>query len=121
MAVCVAGGGSSSQGLYLALKGLANAYWYALWIIVLATLWKTHGRLTLPALWTALALGYAYFYAIHSIFESNSKYHVPVLALLAILVAVLLSRIPQQSTSSSGWIEHGRSGGLGYSHGVRGE
>lgn len=84
-------GGEGSMPFYMAAKGVANGYWYVLWLLSLVALWWAHQqryRLSPPL--TALILGYAYFYAIHSVFESASKYHTPAMALLAIIIAACI-------------------------------
>ena len=81
-------GGGAGSHTYLAWKAVANAFWYAAWLIMLLGWWRRRGLPASPAL-TMLTLGYAYFFVLHSVFESNGKYHVPAVALLAILVAAL--------------------------------
>ncbi|WP_342120788.1 glycosyltransferase family 39 protein [Pseudoduganella sp. OTU4001] len=86
--------GMASDTTILLFKGLANGFWYALWAILLMLCWQRL-RLQSPpvnALESALMLSYAYFFSLHSVFESNGKYHVPALALLAVLAASMVVR-----------------------------
>jgi 4-amino-4-deoxy-L-arabinose transferase-like glycosyltransferase len=75
-------------GKYVVLKALANVYWLALWCVLLTALlcyrdWVRAYRQEL----LLMVLGFLYLYGIHSIFESSSKYHVPAIGFLAIIVA----------------------------------
>lgn len=84
-------------GKYVVLKALANAYWFALWCALFAALlcrrdWVRAYRQEL----LLVVLGFLYLYGIHSIFESNSKYHVPAIGLLAIVVAHACSAMRAQ-------------------------
>lgn len=76
---------------YSMLKGLCNAYWWGLWVLILATLrhhWKT-ALLNRPEI-CALMLSFVYLYFLHSVFESNAKYHAPLIAIVAVLASLLV-------------------------------
>jgi hypothetical protein len=87
-------GGGAGDLTFFAFKGLANAFWYGLWAVLLLLLWQRRRERRPPAdaLETALMLSYAYFFTLHSVFESNGKYHLPALALLAVLAAGMAVR-----------------------------
>lgn len=87
---------------YPALKLAANLFWAALWLVLFIVLirqgaaaWFAHP----PA--AALMLTFFYLFAIHSLFESASKYHLPALGALAVIVAALLFRISPSQTKSA--------------------
>jgi len=86
--VTVRSGGGSSR-TYLVMKLAANAFWYVLWACLLALSLRGTGSGD-TALHLTLVLGYAYFFVLHSVFESSGKYHVAPLALLAIFGAAQL-------------------------------
>jgi 4-amino-4-deoxy-L-arabinose transferase-like glycosyltransferase len=74
---------------YVAWKGLSNLYWLLLWtsiLLALAVHWRT--LYSQDALLAAVMLGVLYLFAIHSVFESGSKYHQPVSGFLAVLAAL---------------------------------
>lgn len=79
--------GGGNEKLYLVMKLAANAFWFGLWACVLALSFRAGAP---NALHTTLVLGYAYFFVLHSVFESGGKYHLPPLALLAAFSAVQL-------------------------------
>jgi 4-amino-4-deoxy-L-arabinose transferase-like glycosyltransferase len=96
--------GDDSAGVYETLKrGLgmggrvyalaklgSNAYWWALWALVVAALF-VHA----PTSWprrpevVLFLLTVLYFWAIDSVFESGGRHHMPLVGLLAILAASL--------------------------------
>ncbi|WP_426167369.1 GtrA family protein [Pseudoduganella sp. R-34] len=97
--VTVRSGGGSNR-TYLVAKLAANAFWYGLWACLLALSLRGAGPGD-AALHSTLVLGYAYFFVLHSVFESSSKYHVPPLALLAIFGAAQLVRASQAGIHQS--------------------
>jgi len=81
---------------YLAWKGIANIFWWAIWILILVTLAKNwHGNLISDPLLASLMLGILYLFAMHSIFESGSKYHEPLTGLIAIVAAQVVAIAPK--------------------------
>ena len=75
-------------GLYAVSKLVANAWWLAVWVLVLAAFlahrpipWHRRQEVVL------FLLAILYFWAIDSVFESGSRHHLPVVGLLAILAA----------------------------------
>lgn len=95
------GGVDGSETLYAILKAAANAWWMLIWLLIGFLGWQGKMqsnvenwiRLIPVWLWT-------YLFAIHSVFESAGKYHVPVLWVPCVLLAVLLAvRFPRQGLS----------------------
>ena len=74
---------------YVIWKGISNLYWLLLWTAVLLAL-AVHWRslFSQDALPAAVMLGFLYLFAIHSVFESGSKYHQPVSGFLAVLASL---------------------------------
>jgi hypothetical protein len=95
VSIRLAGG---NEKLYLVMKLVANAFWYGLWACLLA-LWYRRSGMQDPALHTTLVLGYAYFFVLHSVFESGGKYHLAPLALLAAFGAAQLASACSASRS----------------------
>jgi hypothetical protein len=89
-----------SQMAYLALKLAANFWWLAIWagIAALVIMGAQLGKASF------LAWGWMYLFVLHSIFESAGKYHVPVLWIPCVILAVLLADIGQRSLGA----RHGR-------------
>jgi 4-amino-4-deoxy-L-arabinose transferase-like glycosyltransferase len=76
---------------YFLLRAIANGYWFLIWLSILNTLqlrWKSATSLG-PELLT-LILSFLFLLPIHSLFETDSRHHVPVIGALAALAAVLL-------------------------------
>jgi 4-amino-4-deoxy-L-arabinose transferase-like glycosyltransferase len=78
---------------YIIFKGLANFYWMSIIVLLLASLFYhlrsaviDHSELSL------LMLSFLYFFAIHSVFESGSRHHVPVMGCLAVIAALPVLR-----------------------------
>jgi hypothetical protein len=70
----------------------------AVWLALVGALART-APTALPAasLWRATLWLWLYLFAIHSVFESAGKYHVPVLWVPCVLLAVLLAALPRQA------------------------
>ena len=69
---------------YAAWKAASNLYWWAIWAALLLVA-ASHSKPPLCAnpLLGALVLTLLYLLAIHSVFESGGKYHLPLLGVLA--------------------------------------
>jgi hypothetical protein len=81
---------------YVFWKGLSNTYWIAVWAVLLVyALVLGKRRKLLPAPAAAVYLGFLYFYAIHTLFESNAKYHLPTLPMLALLFGIAITSLAQ--------------------------
>lgn len=76
------GGGSDSETTYIIIKTLALIFWMFLWLSILCV---SRNRETVT--FTFCSYSFLYLYTIHSIFESGSKYHIPVVIFLIILAA----------------------------------
>ncbi len=86
------GGGVASEALYAALKALANAWWMLIWLLVGLFAWLRRGeKKSANPLWLTPTWIWLYLFAIHSVFESAGKYHVPVLWVLCVLAGVLMA------------------------------
>jgi hypothetical protein len=83
-------GKASTDGrLYALLKAASNAWWLLVWACLLAfSLASLRRPRLMPALGRAPIWLWLYLFAIHSLFESTGKYHVPVISVLCVLVAV---------------------------------
>src|SRR5258706_8727753 len=91
--------GIGMSGLeYAAWKGISNAYWLAIWIFILAGI-AVHWNAPVSSSGevSALMLGVLYLYSIHSVFESNDKYHLPLIGLFGVLASVSSSSGPSKN------------------------
>lgn len=91
-------GGASDDGqLYTALKLSANAWWVAAWALlsVMVLIARKNGtevaKLGRATIWLWL-----YLFVLHSIFESAGKYHVPVLWVLCVQIAVFTTALKER-------------------------
>jgi hypothetical protein len=75
---------SIGGALYAGGKLAVNAWWWGVWALVLLAL-VTHPGWTRRPEVLLLLLAILYFWAIHSVFESGGRHHVPLAALLAAL------------------------------------
>jgi putative flippase GtrA len=88
---------------FVALKGVSNAAWLALWVLILVGF--ANGSLQSakePGAWL-LILSYLYVAAMDSIAESGARHHVPFAGLLAVLAASVLCGRPtvaEQATAN---------------------
>ena len=81
--------------VYLAMKAGTAATWLALWALVLAVVWTYwRARQPLPSGALLLLLPWLYLSGIHAFFESGSKYHLPALGLVLLLVVLLVRGSP---------------------------
>jgi hypothetical protein len=84
-----------SVALYASVKGISNLYWLALWTVLFLG-FPLLFKLSNWRLWFGfLFLPLAYQWAIDSVFESGPRHHVPHVALIAVLVAMVLSSAVQ--------------------------
>ncbi len=78
---------------YFLFRAVANGYWFLIWISILNMMrlrWRTAASFR-PELLT-LMLSFLFLLPIHSVFETDSRHHVPVIGALAVLAAVLVCR-----------------------------
>ena len=84
-------GRESVSPSYALGKFLAQLFWFALWTLIVAGLrlaWRSDaGR---ESRYLLLMLTVLYLFTVHSIFESGGRYHTPVNAIFALLVALPL-------------------------------
>lgn len=82
-------GRASDNGiLYAAAKAWANAFWMLIWFCLAASCFAAkHGRLHTPLARAPLWL-WLYLLSLHTLFESAGKYHVPMIWVLCVLLAV---------------------------------
>jgi hypothetical protein len=76
---------------YFLLRAIANGYWFLIWLSILNTLllrWKSIA--SLPSELSTLVLSFLFLLPIHSLFETDSRHHVPVIGALAALAGVLV-------------------------------
>ena len=80
-----------SAYVYYAFKFFSTLYWLILWICLLAHVNSAKIELVNDKELVAVALSFLYFFTVHAIFESNAKYHIPVVWALFILIAAYIS------------------------------
>lgn len=85
-----------SVALYGSIKGISNLFWLAAWTVLLLGIpllfrrdnWRLwYGLLFLPLL---------YQWTIDSVFEAGPRHHVPYIALICVMVAMVLSSMAQR-------------------------
>jgi hypothetical protein len=88
------GKGSDSPLVYLLFKGISTLFWLIFWtylFVVLVEVW-TRGVPGSPAA-LILPMTFLYLVLIHAIFESQGKYHTPLVGVTALLLPLYLSRV----------------------------
>ena len=91
-------GSERNNKLYIPLKLVANAWWLLAWLS-LATL-VLQGR-TLTADTRIVVWGWFYLFALHSVFESASKYHIPMTWVLCVALGSLWAATSADEDESS--------------------
>lgn len=94
------GKASDDPRAYALLKAFSNAWWLAAWVALaaLAVMARRHAAVIAP-LGRAPIWLWLYLFALHSVFESAGKYHVPVLWVPCVLLAVYaVAAMPGRST-----------------------
>lgn len=88
-------GKASDDGkTYALLKALSNAWWMLAWAALAAlTVSARQQGIVLKAMSRTPIWLWLYLFAIHSVFESAGKYHVPILSVLCVLLAVFAGSI----------------------------
>lgn len=96
-------GKASGSGLVYALfKAFSNAWWMLVWAALLAfSLTAMRRGTSLPALARTPIWLWLYLFAIHSIFESTGKYHVPVISMLCVMLAVFTTAVERARDTST--------------------
>ncbi len=81
----------SDPKLYAASKSFANLFWVVYWLFVLACiLHQWVSGITNNVLFINVAMIVLYFFTLHSVFESNGKYHEVLWPLLPLLLLSLV-------------------------------
>lgn len=90
-------GRASDNGiLYAAAKAWANAFWMLVWFCLAASCFAVgHRQLPSPLARAPLWL-WLYLLSLHTLFESAGKYHVPMIWVLCVLLAVHVSHERQR-------------------------
>lgn len=74
---------------YRLLRGVGNMYWFGVWILTLLAVWhQWRSPLAINHRVAILIVTILYFIAVHSVFESGSKYHDPLVGVLAVLAGL---------------------------------
>lgn len=94
------GKASSDARIYGVLKVLANVWWLAAWgalcafSLVAAKRLAAQPQLAMSPIWFWL-----YLFAIHSVFESAGKYHVPMLWVLCVMIGAMATSMRERTAS----------------------
>lgn len=84
---------------YIAWKGFSNLYWWTICLLMaLAVVGHRASLQNTPEI-TALILSILYLYAMHSVFESGGKYHIPLIGVLSIMAGLCAFRSPSEVDS----------------------
>lgn len=84
------GSTDSPKIVFVAAKAASNFFWLTVWLVCATCLAaRLAPNTTYPPVVLGLMLGFLYLYALHSVFESSGRYHVPVLGLLAVVCSYL--------------------------------
>lgn len=82
------GGGTDNPSTYLLAKLAANAWWLVVWLLIAAMVWSSRCH-TAP--YRIITWCWLYLFALHSVFESNGKYHIPMIWVLCVWVACAIA------------------------------
>jgi hypothetical protein len=94
-----AGKASENAKIYILFKGLANLWWMTLWLVLaLLVLQARRDKKVIPNFAFIPFWLWIYLFAMHSVFESGGKYHVPVLWVPCVLIACYCSLYKQRES-----------------------
>lgn len=82
------GGGTDNPKTYLLAKLAANAWWLAVWLLIAAMVWSSRRP---TASYRIITWCWLYLFVLHSVFESNGKYHIPMVWVLCVWVACAIA------------------------------
>ena len=82
------GKGSESALTYAAIKLFSNLWWVSIWLIAATLALKKSKNEN----YHYLMIGWLYLFSIHSIFEADGKYHVPMLWVLCVWMGCAMSQ-----------------------------
>ncbi len=89
-------GSNPSGALYASVKGISNLFWLAAWTVLLFGFPPLFRGRNWRLQYSLLFLPLVYQLVIDSVFESSPRHHVPYVALMAILVALVLGSAHEQ-------------------------
>ena len=81
------GKGTDSVTTYIGAKLFANLYWLLIWLLIALLFLKNHGK---PQVYRFLILPWLYLFLLHSIFESDGRYHVSMIWALCVWLSCAL-------------------------------
>lgn len=82
------GEGSDNHTIYLLAKLSTNSWWLAAWLLIAAMIWSSSPK---NAPYRITAWCWLYLFVLHSVFESNGKYHNPMLWVLCVWAACAIA------------------------------
>lgn len=82
------GGGTDNPITYLLAKLAVNAWWLGVWLLIAAMVWSSRCH-TAP--YRIITWCWLYLFVLHSVFESNGKYHIPMLWVLSVWIACAIA------------------------------
>lgn len=80
---------------------ISDAWWLVLWSFVAATLWTQRSFLIKSTTGQLLTSFAGYFFAIHAVYESQPRYHMPAVGVLLVLAALGAVRTPVSKLTST--------------------
>lgn len=87
------GGGTQNMFLYGLAKAVANFWWLCIWLLLALAVLADRHRGSVDERW--LIWGWAYLFVLHSVFESSSKYHLPMIWVLCVMLGCLVARLSE--------------------------
>lgn len=94
------GKANDDSRIYAALKLAANLWWLAAWGVLVALILVISKRSTQLPTFALLPIWFwLYLYTLHSVFESAGKYHVPVLWVPCVMIAVIATALAKSKSS----------------------
>lgn len=82
------GEGSDNPNIYILAKLAANAWWLVVWLLIAVMVWSSRHH---TASYRATTWCWLYLFVLHSVFESNGKYHIPMLWVLSVWIACAIA------------------------------
>ncbi|MFT4100353.1 MAG: hypothetical protein QM674_04795 [Burkholderiaceae bacterium] len=84
------GRASESTAVYIVFKSISNSFWLLFWLVSAALSFKKSG---MAQGFQYLIVGWLYLFGLHSIFEAEGRYHVPMLWILCVWLACALQPV----------------------------
>jgi hypothetical protein len=85
------GGGTQNMLVYGLAKAFANFWWLCIWLLLAIAVMADKRGSSADERW--LIWGWAYLFVLHSVFESSSKYHLPMIWVLCVMLGCLVTRL----------------------------